>query len=98
MKIKQQRTKRQHTVPRSHLERFLPPGGNTLWVFDKVKKNTYETTLPNIAVENGFYDIPSNFTDPRYPREEYDYQFLEHGLGEKEGQFKQDLDAFLAEV
>jgi hypothetical protein len=98
MKFNKQRTIRQHTVPRSYLARFLPPGGNKLFVFDKFKKATYETTLPNVAVENVFFDFPSDYNDPNYPREKYDYQFMEHGLAQAEAQFKLDLDDFLSKV
>jgi Protein of unknown function (DUF4238) len=98
MKFNKQRTIRQHTVPRSYLARFLPPGGKNLFVFDKFRKSTYETILPNIAVENGFYDLPNDYDDPNYPRDKYDYQFLEHGLAKVEAQFKLDLNDFLSKV
>jgi len=94
----QQRTIRQHTVPKCYLARFLPPGGNKIFVFDKAKQMSFQTTLPNVAVENGFYDFPTDYNDPNYPREKYDYQFLEHGLAKVEANFKIHVDEILDNV
>ena len=93
-----ERTVRQHVVAQNQLERFLCKGRSSLFVFDKQRQTTYESTLPNIAVEKRFYDLPPEVEKKFFPTDEHDPQFMEHGLANVEGQFKIDLDEFLAEV
>jgi hypothetical protein len=46
-----------HNVPRRHLRRFVAkPGGETLWMYDKVTRLFKEAAIKTVAQEKGYYD------------------------------------------
>lgn len=55
------RVKNQHFVPQSYLERFTVPSGK-LFVFDKPRRAVFQTGPRNLASEQGFYDLPPDFS------------------------------------
>lgn len=51
------RAKNQHTVPQTYLRNFSSDGEN-LWVYDKVKKQSFRNNIDSIATGRYFYDDP----------------------------------------
>ena len=52
----QTQTKRQHYVPRFYLKPFVRPDGK-LRVSDLQEDREYVSSLENVAVQSGFYDV-----------------------------------------
>jgi hypothetical protein len=90
-----QKTKRQHTVPRCYLERFVKPETGNIPTFDKIAKRAYETSVWNVAQERFFYDIHPESVAPEH-RAGFDPQVFEKGLAAIEGYFARALDDLLA--
>jgi hypothetical protein len=88
-------TKRQHTVPRFYLERFVNPSTGKVSVFDKFTKRTFETSVWNIAQERYFYDLQSESIKAEYRNTGIDLQGVEKALAVIEGYFANALDALL---
>jgi len=49
--------KRHHQVPKFYLCRFAT-SSKKISVYDRMKRQTYGTSVENVTVENGFYDFP----------------------------------------
>src|SRR5260370_385312 len=90
-----QKTKRQHTVPRCYLERFVDPTTGNLSTFDKLTKKTYNTSVWNVAQERYFYDIHPEAIKPEHRNTGIDLQAVEMALSVIEGYFASTLDALL---
>ncbi len=89
------RVKNQHYVPQSYLQRFCSAEGK-IFVFDKVKfsdkpeKSVFPSAVRNIASENGFYDLPPDFSA--------DAQAVEKTFGKVEGDAQGAINSLLEEV
>ena len=54
--------KRQHTIPRAYLERFIesaPPAGHTpaVWVYERTEREPYKRAPTNVAVKSYYYSF-----------------------------------------
>jgi hypothetical protein len=74
-----QRTKRQHYVPRCCLGRFSKDGDN-VWVFDKFTRKQFRAGVMGVAQENGFYDLPPAVLDNKAGGGDGDSQLAEKAL------------------
>jgi len=92
-----QKTKRQHTVPRCYLERWVNPGTGNISTFDKITRKTYDTSVWNVAQERFFYDLHPEAIEPGHRNTGIDLQAVEKGLAAVEGYFARALDALLGE-
>jgi hypothetical protein len=90
-----QRTKRQHTVPRCYLERFVNPKTGNISTFDKLTKKTYDTSAWNVAQERFFYDLHPDAIKSEHRNSGIDLQAVEKGLAAIEGYLARALDALL---
>ncbi|TBR20781.1 MAG: DUF4238 domain-containing protein, partial [Candidatus Nitrosotenuis sp.] len=50
----------QHYVPQFLLRKFIPPGKNILYVFDKPNGNSFPANPRNISAEKEFYEYDFN--------------------------------------
>jgi uncharacterized protein DUF4238 len=92
---KQQRTRKQHYVPRCYLERFVNPTTGNLSTFDKLTKKTYDTSVWNVAQESFFYDLHPKAIKPEHRNAGIDLQAVEKALSVIEGYFARTLDVLL---
>ncbi len=90
-----QKTKRQHTVPRCYLKRFIDPAKGTVWTFDKHTKRVYDASEWNVAQERYFYDFHPEAIKPEHRASENDLQAVEKGLAAIEGYLASTLEALL---
>jgi len=90
-----QKTKRQHTVPRFYLARWIPPGAKNIWTFDKLQQKTFSTSLRNVAQAGHFYDLPTHAIKSENQARVIDPQAVEKALASMEGEFARTLDALL---
>jgi hypothetical protein len=88
-----QRTKRQHYVPRCYLNRFTKDG-RTVWAFDKFENKKFSSNVTGVAQEVGFYDLPPDAFGDKHPAGERDSQFAERKLSGLES----DLAACINQV
>jgi hypothetical protein len=93
--MQEQKTKRQHMVPRFYLERFVKPETGNIPTFDKITKRAYETSVWNVAQERFFYDLHPDAIKPEFRNTGIDPQVCEKGLAAIEGYFARALDALL---
>src|SRR5579884_284351 len=93
--MQEQKTKRQHIVPRFYLERFVKPETGNIPTFDKITKRAYETSVWNVAQERFFYDLHPDAIKPEFRNTGIDPQVCEKGLAAIEGYFARALDALL---
>jgi hypothetical protein len=90
-----QKTKRQHTVPRCYLERWVNRDTENISTFDKITKKKYDTSVWNVAQERFFYDLHPEAIEPEQRKTGIDLQAVEKGLGAIECYFARALDALL---
>lgn len=90
-----QKTKRQHTVPRCYLERWVNSDTDTISTFDKITRRTYDASVWNVAQERFFYDLHPEAIEPEHRNTGIDLQAVEKGLAAIEGYFARALDSLL---
>ncbi|MHB8973723.1 MAG: DUF4238 domain-containing protein [Pirellulaceae bacterium] len=86
-----QRVKNQHYVPRFYLKAFCADG-KSLFVFDKVKQNSFKTGVANVASVQRFYDFPPA------PDRGGDSQIVEKAFSKLEGGYAAAIRDLLDEV
>jgi hypothetical protein len=90
-----EKTKRQHTVPRFYLERFVKAKTGNIPTFDKLSKRAYETSVWNVAQERFFYDLHPEAIRPEHRNTGIDLQACEKGPAAIEGYFARALDVLI---
>ncbi|NPA93099.1 MAG: DUF4238 domain-containing protein [Chloroflexi bacterium] len=83
-----QKTKRQHYVPQFYLRKFSEDG-NSIFVFDKVRRAIFNSSIINVAQERYFFDLPEEVTGDEDP------QIVEQVFAELETTYASLLDKLL---
>ena len=88
---KMSKVKTQHYVPRFYLKNFMD-SNERIWVYDKKKKSTFNSSIINIACENFFYD--NDEVDLIFDKEQY----LEKHYSSREAEFAPFLIEFITKL
>lgn len=83
--------KTQHYVPRVYLQRFANAKGQ-IWVYDKERRNTFQSNVKNVGAENRFYD--SDLLGAATG----DKQFIERYLSDIEGKYSTISESILSSL
>ncbi len=94
---RQQRTKRQHYVPRCYLSRFSRDG-RSIWAFDKFTRRRFPGPFMGVAQENGFYDLPAKVLQRFGPGEDIDSQAVEKSLAVFDANMNLTIQQLLEDV
>lgn len=102
-------TKKQHFVPQTYLENWAIPNTESVFVYDKHEKKSYQSSIKDIAQERYFSDI--DFTDyiseeklkelgfkNSDPKHLDDGQYLENLFSEIEGDLSKSLREIISRV
>jgi len=85
---------KQHYVPQFYLKRFSC-NGESVFVYDKLERKTYEANIRSVAQERYFYNVAEEFVTDEMKAKGYTHQSVEDAFAKIEDEFKQALDNFL---
>lgn len=89
------KAKKQHYVPQFYLKNFTQDGEH-LFVYDKIRRESFKTNLSNVASGSYFYDIPQEAIET--VKDPVDPQIIEKTLAKYEAHFASALDTMLRTI